>query len=81
MDLEGIPEQRAIPARNWPQQGKCQVPVEKVSFLKKRRKMGDRKCLGDPRKSLIGHPGAILFLAFSFGRLFQQAPKFSTFDR
>jgi hypothetical protein len=49
------------------------VPVEKVSFLKKRRKMGDRKCLGDPRKSLLGHPGAILFLAFSFGRLFQQA--------
>jgi hypothetical protein len=48
------------------------VAVEKVRFLQKPMKIGDRKCPGDPQKLFIGQPGAILFLAISEGRLFQQ---------
>jgi hypothetical protein len=45
----------------------------KNSFLaSKRQNLGDRKCLGDPRKSLIGHPDAISFSRISGFGLFQQ---------
>jgi hypothetical protein len=41
------------------------VGVEKLAFPSKQRKLGDGKCLGDPRKSFIEHPGAILFWRIS----------------
>ena len=37
------------------------VAVEKVVFFTNGLKSGDRKCLPDPRKSLVGHPGAMNF--------------------
>jgi hypothetical protein len=48
------------------------VAVEKVAFLEKLPKLGDRKCPGDPRESFIAHPDAILFLRFSREGVFQQ---------
>jgi hypothetical protein len=48
------------------------VGVEKVAFLSKRQKSGEGKCLGDPRKSFIGHPDAILFRRISREGVFQQ---------
>jgi hypothetical protein len=41
-------------------------------FVPKSRNLGDRKCLGDPRKSLVGLPKAISFLRFSWEGVFQQ---------
>jgi hypothetical protein len=35
---------------------KSGVGVEKVGFAENRMKMGDRKCIREPRKSFIGHP-------------------------
>jgi hypothetical protein len=35
------------------------VAVEKVAFLEKLPKFGDRRCPGDPRESFIAHPDAI----------------------
>jgi hypothetical protein len=35
---------------------------EKLPFRPKHAKFGDRKCLGDPRTSLVELPNAILFL-------------------
>jgi hypothetical protein len=37
------------------------VAVEKVAFLEKLPKFGDRRCPGDPRESFIAYPDAILF--------------------
>jgi hypothetical protein len=37
------------------------VGVEKVDIHKNGVILRDRKCLGDPRKSFIGHPDATLF--------------------
>jgi hypothetical protein len=37
-----------------------------------RREMGDRKCLGDPRESIVGLPDAILFLPILRKGVFQQ---------
>jgi hypothetical protein len=34
------------------------VGVEKVDIHKNGVILGDRKCLGDPRKSFVGHPDA-----------------------
>ena len=34
--------------------------------------LGDRKCLGDPRKSFVGHPDATQFGTSSSRRVFQQ---------
>jgi hypothetical protein len=48
------------------------VAVEKVAFLEKLPKVGDRKCPGDPRESFIAHPDAILFSRFSREGVFQQ---------
>jgi PIN domain nuclease of toxin-antitoxin system len=37
------------------------VGVEKVDTHKNGVILGDRKCLGDPRKSFVGHPDATQF--------------------
>jgi hypothetical protein len=37
------------------------VGVEKVDIYKNGVILGDRKCLGDPRKSFVGHPDATQF--------------------
>jgi hypothetical protein len=47
------------------------VAVEKVHFSQNSRNLGDRKCLGKPRKSFVGHPNAILFLRISREGVFQ----------
>jgi hypothetical protein len=39
------------------------VAVEKLGISGIGANLGDRKCPGDPRRSFIGHPRAILFLA------------------
>ncbi len=36
--------------------------VEKLEMLEIRRKLGDRKCLPESRKSLVGRPNAMQFL-------------------
>jgi hypothetical protein len=41
-------------------------------FVPNSQNLGDRKCLGDPRKSIVGHPDAILFLRISLEGVFQQ---------
>ena len=38
------------------------VAVEKLDFCTNGLKSGDRKCLAGPRRSLVGHPGAMNFL-------------------
>jgi hypothetical protein len=48
------------------------VAVEKLRFPQKRGILGDRKCLGKPRKSFVGHPDAKLFLRISREGVFQQ---------
>jgi hypothetical protein len=48
------------------------VAVEKLAVYRIRRKLGDGKCLGDPRKSFIEHPGAILFSPNFLRGVFQQ---------
>src|ERR1022692_2616627 len=48
------------------------VGVEKVHFPQNNQNLGDRKCLGDPSKSFVGHPDAILFLRISREGVFQQ---------
>ncbi len=53
------------------------MAVEKVAFLEKLPKFGDRKCPGDPRESFIGHPDAILFSRLSREGVFQQ-PRLSS---
>jgi hypothetical protein len=35
------------------------VGVEKLKISENQYKFGDRKCLGDPDKSFVGHPDAI----------------------
>jgi hypothetical protein len=47
------------------------VAVEKVAFLEKLPKVGDRKCPGNPRESFIAHPDAILFSRFFLEGVFQ----------
>jgi hypothetical protein len=37
------------------------VGVEKLRFPQNSGNLGDRKCLGKPRKACVGHPDAILF--------------------
>jgi hypothetical protein len=41
------------------------VGVEKVDIHKNGVILGDRKCLGDQRKSFVGHPDATLFVTSS----------------
>jgi hypothetical protein len=35
------------------------VAVEKLEISENQHKFGDRKCLGEPCKSFVGHPDAI----------------------
>jgi hypothetical protein len=47
-----------------------------------RQTLGDRKCLGDPRKSIVGLPGAFLFSSILRQGVFQQPLAFApTTDR
>jgi hypothetical protein len=54
------------------QRSQTGVAVEKVAFLEKLPKFGDRKCPGDPRESFIARPNAVLFSRFSRDGVFQQ---------
>src|ERR1035437_6494954 len=60
------------------QLSKSGVGVEKVRFPQNSKQLGDRKCLGKPRKSFVGHPNAILFLRISREGVFQQPRLVST---
>jgi hypothetical protein len=53
------------------------VAVEKLGFPKISANSGDRKCLGDPRKSFVGHPDASRFWQISRKRVFQQPQAFT----
>jgi hypothetical protein len=44
---------------------KSGVGVEKIHFPQDSQNLGDRKCLGKPRESFVGHPDAFLFLRIS----------------
>src|SRR5713101_493407 len=46
-------------------------------FAPNMQNLGDGKCLGDPRTSLVGLPNAILFLRFSREGVFQQPQTFA----
>ena len=46
-------------------------------FVPNSQNQGNRKCLGDPRKSIVGLPDAILFLRISWKRVFQQPHVFA----
>ena len=48
------------------------MAVEKLGFQKISANSGDRKYLGDPRKSFVGHRGALCFWQISRKRVFQQ---------
>jgi hypothetical protein len=52
---------------------RCDVE-EEVQLPQKGRNLGDRKCLGDPRKSLVGLPNAISFCQFRRGEFFNSTP-------
>jgi hypothetical protein len=43
-------------------------------FVPISQNLGDRKCLGDPGKSIVGLPDAILFLSILREGVFQQPP-------
>jgi len=55
------PKCAALLARpeNVPKRVITPVAVEKLEISEIRTNLGDRKCLGDPRKSFVGHPDAI----------------------
>src|ERR1039457_4107225 len=59
---------------------KSGVAVEKVHFSQNSRNLGDRKCLSDPRKSIVGLPDAILFLRISWTRVLQQPQALSLIE-
>jgi hypothetical protein len=48
--------------------------LKKSIFVLYSQNLGDRKCLGDPRKSIVGLPDAILFLSMLRQGVFQQPP-------
>jgi hypothetical protein len=56
------------------------VAVEKLHFRQNTENLGDRKCLGKPRTSFLGHPDAILFLRISRERVFQQPQAISLIE-
>jgi hypothetical protein len=56
------------------------VAVEKLHFRQNSENLGDRKCLGKPRTSFLGHPDAILFLRISRERVFQQPQAISLIE-
>src|ERR1019366_5061161 len=56
------------------------VAVEKVHFPENGRNLGDRKCLGKPRKPFAGLPSAKFFRPVLRDRVFQQPHLISTVD-
>jgi hypothetical protein len=50
---------------------KTGVGVEKVHFPQNSQNLGDRKCLGKPRKSFVGLPSAKFFRPVLRDRVFQ----------
>src|SRR5205814_1885019 len=54
------------------QLAKSGVAVEKVDLSENRPKRSDQKCIGDQRKSFIGHPDATHFRRKLCERVFQQ---------
>src|ERR1019366_1167045 len=54
------------------------MAVEKLHFRQNSEKLGDRKCLGKPRKSFVGHPDAILFSRISREGVFQHPRLFTS---
>src|ERR1022692_5038476 len=63
------------PPRLFSSAGNCcnQAWVLKNSlFVPNRQNLGDRKCLPNPRRSIVGLPDAILFLRISWEGVFQQ---------
>jgi hypothetical protein len=59
------------PAESLPAEPPC-LAVEKLHFLQNSRNLGDRKCLGKPRKSFVGLPSAKFFRQVLRDRVFQQ---------
>jgi hypothetical protein len=57
------------------------VGVEKLHFRQNSENLGDRKCLGKPRTSFVGHPSAKFFQPFSDERVFQQPQAITLIDR
>jgi hypothetical protein len=53
------------------------VGVEKLYFLQNSKNLGDRKCLGKPRKPFVGLPNAKVFRPILRDRVFQQPRLFS----
>jgi hypothetical protein len=49
-------------------------------FVPISQNLRDRKCLGDPRKSIVGLPDAILFLSILREGVFQQPQAFTLID-
>jgi hypothetical protein len=54
------------------------VGVEKLDLSENRPKRGEQKCIGDRRKSFIGHPDATHFRQKFCERVFQQPRDVST---
>jgi hypothetical protein len=52
------------------------VAVEKVAFLEKLPKVGDRRCPGNPRESFIAHPERFYFRDFSGKEFFNSHVSF-----
>jgi hypothetical protein len=46
------------------------VGVEKLHFRQNSENLGDRKCLGKPRTSFVGHPSAKFFSHFLMSEFF-----------
>ena len=58
--------------------GENRVAVEKLDLSENRPKRSDQKCIGDRRKSFIGHPDATHFRQKFCERVFQQLRLFTT---
>src|ERR1039458_2582268 len=56
------------------------VAVEKVHFPENGRNLGDRKCLGKPRKSFAGLPSAKFFRPVLRDRVFQHPRLLTALD-
>jgi hypothetical protein len=56
------------------------VGVEKLDLSENRPKRSDQKCIGDRRKSFIGHPDATHFRRKFCERVFQQLQAITRFD-
>jgi len=62
--LKGVNKQRKLV--------RTPVLLKNSFFIPISQNLGDRKCLGDPRKSIVGLPDAILFLSILREGVFSQ---------